>query len=150
MGLFYETTRAAPPRTVPVPPATGWTHGAVGARRGVIPRRHAERRTGPRFTDDGLRTPREGTPYSDGVAATGRGTITYSISAGALPAGLTLNPTTGAVIGTPSACTREPATPFPFAIVYSWLRSLVPSCDYEKYSTMWGSAKTRRAGVVSS
>lgn len=90
-----------------------------------------ERRTGPRFTDDGLRTPREGTPYSDGVAATGRGTITYSISAGSLPAGLTLNPTTGAVTGTPSACTRDPETPFPFAIVYSWLRSLAPSCDYD-------------------
>ena len=110
-----------------------------------------ERRTGPRFTDDGLRTPREGTPYSDGVAATGRGTITYSITAGALPAGLTLNPATGAVTGTPSACTRAPATPFPFSIVYSWLLSAAPTCTYDFTITAdngYGTTRERFTGTV--
>jgi hypothetical protein len=44
-----------------------------------------------------------GTPYSQTVAATGgTGARTFSISAGALPAGLTLNAASGAISGTPS------------------------------------------------
>jgi hypothetical protein len=44
-----------------------------------------------------------GTPYSVSLAATGgAGTLTYSISAGALPTGLTISPA-GAVSGTPTA-----------------------------------------------
>src|SRR5581483_7216826 len=45
-----------------------------------------------------------GTPYSSSVSASG-GTApyTYSIASGALPDGLTLNATTGAITGTPTA-----------------------------------------------
>jgi len=43
-----------------------------------------------------------GAPYSFTVTATGTGPITFSIS-GTLPAGLTLNPTTGVISGTPTA-----------------------------------------------
>lgn len=57
----------------------------------------------PAFTDDVLPTFVTGTPYADGVSAAGVPSPTYSVSAGALPAGLTLNPTTGAVTGTPTA-----------------------------------------------
>jgi Putative Ig domain/Kelch motif len=42
-------------------------------------------------------------PYSAGVSASGgTGAFTYTVSAGALPTGLSLDPTTGAITGTPS------------------------------------------------
>jgi len=44
-----------------------------------------------------------GTPYSLQLTATGGSGVTWSISSGALPAGLTLNPSTGLVSGTPTA-----------------------------------------------
>jgi uncharacterized protein YhjY with autotransporter beta-barrel domain len=44
-----------------------------------------------------------GTAYSQSVTASGgTGSYTYSISAGALPAGLALDPSTGAIAGTPT------------------------------------------------
>jgi uncharacterized protein YhjY with autotransporter beta-barrel domain len=45
----------------------------------------------------------QGTAYSQSVTATGgTGPYTYSLSAGSLPAGLTLNTSTGAITGTPT------------------------------------------------
>ena len=44
-----------------------------------------------------------GTPYSQTLTAGGSGTFTWSVSTGALPGGITLNSTTGALSGTPSA-----------------------------------------------
>ena len=38
--------------------------------------------------------------YSHSVSATGDGTITYSLTSGSLPSGLSLNPSTGAITGT--------------------------------------------------
>jgi Putative Ig domain len=44
-----------------------------------------------------------GAPYSQGLSATGgTGTYTYSVTAGSLPAGLTLNASTGVISGTPT------------------------------------------------
>ncbi len=44
-----------------------------------------------------------GTPYSQSVVASGGvAPYTYAVSSGALPAGLTLNPATGAITGTPT------------------------------------------------
>ncbi len=44
-----------------------------------------------------------GTPYNQSVSATGgTGTYTFSVSAGTLPTGLTLNAATGAITGTPT------------------------------------------------
>ena len=40
--------------------------------------------------------------YSQNIAATGFGTLTYSVSAGTLPAGLTLNSSTGKITGAPT------------------------------------------------
>ena len=40
--------------------------------------------------------------YSQNVSATGDGTITYSITSGSLPTGLSLNSSTGAITGTPT------------------------------------------------
>ena len=42
-----------------------------------------------------------GTAYSDGVSASN--TASYSVFSGALPTGLSLNPSTGAITGTPTA-----------------------------------------------
>ncbi len=45
-----------------------------------------------------------GTPYTATITASGGvGTVSYAVTTGALPAGLTLNPATGAITGTPSA-----------------------------------------------
>jgi hypothetical protein len=57
----------------------------------------------PTWTDQTLATPRHNAAYSDSVTAAGSTTIAYSVSAGSLPAGLSLNASTGAIIGTPSA-----------------------------------------------
>ena len=58
---------------------------------------------GPGWTDSTISTTmRSGDPYSDAIAATGAPSVTYS-STGTLPPGLTLNPTTGALIGTPTS-----------------------------------------------
>ena len=40
--------------------------------------------------------------YSQSVSATGDGTITYSLTSGSLPTGLSLNSSTGAITGTPT------------------------------------------------
>ncbi|MFK0278489.1 putative Ig domain-containing protein [Ensifer sp. NPDC090286] len=45
-----------------------------------------------------------GTAYSQAISASGgSGAISYAVTAGSLPAGLGLNPTTGAITGTPTA-----------------------------------------------
>lgn len=44
-----------------------------------------------------------GTAYTATIAATGNGPISYAISSGALPAGLTLDAATGVISGTPTA-----------------------------------------------
>jgi outer membrane protein OmpA-like peptidoglycan-associated protein len=56
-----------------------------------------------RFTDSVLGAMYEGTPFANGIAADGRPAPTYAVTAGSLPAGLSLNPTTGAITGTPTA-----------------------------------------------
>lgn len=56
----------------------------------------------PSWTDSTLARPRLNTVYSDSVSAYGLPAPTYSISSGSLPAGLTLNSTTGAITGTPT------------------------------------------------
>jgi hypothetical protein len=55
----------------------------------------------PSWTEDAIATPRQNEVYSDGVTATGTPDITYTVSAGALPDGLDLAGSTGAITGTP-------------------------------------------------
>ena len=56
----------------------------------------------PQFTDATLGSMTSRTAFADGIAASGDSAVTYSISAGTLPAGLSLNTATGAITGTPS------------------------------------------------
>ena len=60
-------------------------------------------KTNPVFQDVTLATPRVGSVYADGVSASDPSLILYGINSGALPAGLSLNPSTGAITGTPTS-----------------------------------------------
>jgi hypothetical protein len=51
------------------------------------------------WKDNTLAAPRFGKNYSDGVSANGTPIATYSVTSGALPKGLALNATTGAITG---------------------------------------------------
>jgi hypothetical protein len=58
----------------------------------------------PSITATTLPAATVGSPYSQKISVTGgAGTLTYSISSGALPSGLALNATTGTITGTPTA-----------------------------------------------
>jgi hypothetical protein len=57
----------------------------------------------PAITTTSLATGKVGTAYSSDINATGTPAPTYSISAGALPGGLSLNASTGTIAGTPTA-----------------------------------------------
>ena len=56
----------------------------------------------PTWTDESLGDLQVGASVNDGVAASGDPTIVYSVTAGTLPAGLTLSASTGAITGTPT------------------------------------------------
>lgn len=56
----------------------------------------------PQISTSSLPPDVEGTAYNQAVQATGFGTLVYSISAGALPAGLNINSSTGHISGTPT------------------------------------------------
>jgi hypothetical protein len=56
----------------------------------------------PTWSDDAIGSLQQGVPFTDAVAATGDPTIVYSVQAGTLPDGLTLDADTGAITGTPT------------------------------------------------
>ena len=56
----------------------------------------------PVFREEALKDGKEGSKYTATITADGTATITYSVSAGTLPGGLTLNPK-GKLSGTPTA-----------------------------------------------
>lgn len=57
----------------------------------------------PSITTASLSNGTVGTSYKQTIAATGFGTITWSVTSGSLPAGLSLNESTGEIAGTPTA-----------------------------------------------
>src|SRR5262249_40544874 len=59
--------------------------------------------TAPAISTASLPDGTVGAPYSSPMAGQGAAPMTWSVSAGALPGGLSLNRTTGAITGTPSA-----------------------------------------------
>jgi hypothetical protein len=67
--------------------------------------------TPPTWTDSTIGSLQVGVAFADGVSATGTATVTYSVAAGSLPAGLALDTATGAITGTPTA-----AGPYDFTL----------------------------------
>jgi len=65
----------------------------------------------PTWTDEAIGDLQVGASVNDGVAASGDPTIVYSVTAGTLPAGLTLSTSTGAISGSPTT-----AGPYEFTI----------------------------------
>ena len=63
----------------------------------------SENATAPTITTSSLPNGKVGEAYSEALTADGTEPITWSISGGALPDGLTLNETTGEISGTPTA-----------------------------------------------
>lgn len=59
--------------------------------------------TRPEWVDNLLADGEQNVAYSDGVSAEGIPAVTYSVTSGSLPPGLTLNSSSGALTGTPSA-----------------------------------------------
>lgn len=57
----------------------------------------------PQWWDTTIAVPRVGAAFSDGVAAHGTPSATYTVTAGHLPKGLSLDAATGAITGTPTA-----------------------------------------------
>ncbi len=104
-GLSLNATTGAITGT---PTAAGGYNFTITADNGGVPN-VAQQFTGtvvaaPVWTDQTIAAPlRVGLAVSDGVAASGTPTPTYAVSAGALPAGLSLNTATGAITGTPPA-----------------------------------------------
>lgn len=71
----------------------------------------------PVWTDTTIATPRRGSAYASDVAAVG-GSVSYSVTGGALPLGLTLDAASGLIDGTPD-CAATPADlgcPYSFTI----------------------------------
>jgi hypothetical protein len=60
-------------------------------------------RTSPTFTSAGPLAGVEGTDYSYTLTSSGSPAATYTVTSGALPTGLSLNPTTGLISGRPTA-----------------------------------------------
>ena len=64
----------------------------------------------PTITTESLPDGTVGTAYSQTLAATGSDTITWSVTNGSLPDGLTLNTNTGEITGTPTTASSYPFT----------------------------------------
>jgi len=56
----------------------------------------------PGFTDAALGSMQVGVAFADSVSAVGTPVIAYAVTSGALPAGIALDPVTGAISGTPT------------------------------------------------
>lgn len=81
--------------------ATAGSITSVTGSQGVVIWRF-ERRLAPSWIDTTLGSMTNCDVYSDQVLASGIPVPTYSVSSGSLPAGLSLNSTTGAITGTPT------------------------------------------------
>ncbi len=71
----------------------------------------------PTWNDETLGTPTYNTAYSDGVSSnTAYPTVTYSISAGSLPSGFSINSSTGAITGTYTTPVNDSSFSYTFTV----------------------------------
>ena len=114
----YAVTSGSLPAGLALNPATGAISGtpsAIGSTTFTITETDGDGQTAsrtytltvgppPTITTPALPTAALGTSYDQGLTtANGAGPFTWSVTSSALPAGLTLNPVTGAISGTPSS-----------------------------------------------
>jgi hypothetical protein len=102
-GLSMSTTTGAITGT---PTAAGAYNFTITVANGSLPNL-VKQFTGnvnvaPMWTDETLGTIQVGKPYDDGVSVSAEPAPTYSISAGMLPAGLSLDTAIGAITGIPT------------------------------------------------
>ncbi|MFJ4172573.1 beta-propeller fold lactonase family protein [Microbacterium sp. NPDC089696] len=83
----------------------------------------------PEVTTLSLPSGTGGIPYSTTIAATGTPAPSFAVTTGALPAGLTLDPATGVLAGTPTV-----SGAFPFTVTASSTVSGIPSSSSRAYT----------------
>ena len=90
-----------------------------------------------------------GAPYDQILAVTGgKSPFTWSVGPGTLPAGLSLNATTGEITGTPTSTTTTP-TSFPFTVSVTDSTTPVPLIAQKEFTlTPIASAVTERGPVA--
>lgn len=102
-GLSLDANTGAVTGTPTTPGAYSFTiQGSNGVGSPVTKSFSGTVNQAPTFTDDTLGTMQEGVPFADGLAVTATPAVTYTVSAGTLPAGLSLDANTGAITGTPT------------------------------------------------
>jgi YVTN family beta-propeller protein len=100
-GVFItSTTVGTSPQNVAITPDGGRAYVSNQSSSSVSV---VQIETDPVFTVASLPNGAVGEAYSATVAAAGQPAPTFSVSAGALPPGLALDPTTGAITGTPTS-----------------------------------------------
>jgi hypothetical protein len=100
-GNFTITHNANGTRSVPVSAFWAGDDGLTGSATASGSPTLTDYNRSPVFSDSAVaNTATRGTAYSDGVSASN--TSTYSVFSGALPTGLSLNTSTGAITGTPT------------------------------------------------
>ena len=102
-GLSFNTTTGAITGTPTTSAAYSFTlRASNGVGTAVTQAFTGSVSTSPAWIDQTLGAIQLNAPYSDGVSASGPPAPTYSISAGSLVTGLSLNTATGAITGTPT------------------------------------------------
>lgn len=91
-GAITGTTGSTGSYSFTIRATNTWGHISKAFTEGIY--------TTPAWTDSTIANMIYGQAYSDAVAASGYPAVTYSISTGALPSGITLNSSTGAITGT--------------------------------------------------
>jgi hypothetical protein len=96
----------------------------------------------PTWTDSTLATIHVTVAYSDGVSAAGHPTPTYSVVPDTLPDGLTLDPTSGAVTGTPT-------TEGEYDFIITATNGVEPDATQEFTGTVWPAGASQTVAFTS-
>jgi len=124
------------PRTLQVSPDDRWAYVVLRSNAVAV----IALDTFPEITTPSLPDGTGGLPYSASIAATGSPSPQFGVTAGALPTGLTLDPATGALSGTPSV-----SGTFSFTVTASSLVSGIPASAARAYTITLAAAVTAPA-----